>query len=58
MGDVIDMKSRRKAPTDVLISAKEPSERILATTIDAKLAKVRATIERINDLCKSLNEKR
>ena len=55
MGDLIDLDSRRPKPKPAVIDPMEPTKTV---NMDEKLEKVKASIKRINDLCRTLNEKR
>jgi len=53
MGDLIDRNSRRPKPATI-----DPSEPTKTVNLDVQISKIAESIKRINDLCKSLNEKR
>jgi len=55
MGDLIDLDSRRPKPMPTILDPMEPTKTV---NMDEKISKIAESIKRINDLCKSLNEKR
>ena len=55
MGDLIDMESRRPKPKPAVLDPMEPTQTV---DLAERMVKIRASIQRINDLCKTLHEKR